>query len=125
MNFSYVEGNYLLFDFYLKNFNKIKSLPQWMRNPNHLIKEMDLHYDITKKKNFGFSLRLPSSTSKEYNGDFENLKSEMRKLHAMDQEKISYKTTLIVLFCIRILCIMTAYHGNVTGTITLSLIQFL
>ena len=70
-------------------------------------------------KNSGFSLRLPTSTAKEYNGEFENMKSEMRKLHGTENEKISYKTTLILLFSIRILCILTAYQGNVTGTIAL------
>ena len=49
MNLSYVEGNYLLFNFFFKNLNKIKSLPQWMRNPNHLIKEMDLKYVYLNK----------------------------------------------------------------------------
>ena len=70
-------------------------------------------------KNSGFSLRLPTSTAKEYNGEFDNMKSEMRKLHGAESEKFSYKTTLILLFCIRILCVFTAYEGNVTGTIVL------
>ena len=64
-------------------------------------------------------MRLPTSTAKEYNGEFENMKSEMRKLHGTENEKFSYKTTLILLFSIRILCILTAYQGNVTGTIAL------
>jgi len=126
MNLSYIEGNRLLFDFYFKNINKIKSLPKWMRNPDHLIKEMELRYNQNdNNKNSGFSLRLPTSTAKEYNGEFENMKSEMRKLHGTENEKFSYKTTLILLFSIRILCILTAYQGNVTGTIALSLLQFL
>ena len=70
-------------------------------------------------KNSGFSLRLSTSTAKEYNGEFDNMKSEMRKLHGAEREKFSYKTTLILLFCIRILCVFTAFEGNVTGTIFL------
>ena len=104
MNSSYVQGNLLLLNFYLKNISKIQSLPKWMRNPDVLIQEMESKWK--DQKNSGaqnFSLKLPNSTANSYNEEFENMKSEMRKLHSGEKEIFPYRTTLILLFCIRYL----------------------
>merc|ERR1712001_723784 len=97
-----------------------------MRNPDVLIQEMESKWK--DQKNSGaenFSLKLPNSTANSYNEEFEHMKSEMRKLHAGEKEIFAYRTTLILLFCIRLLCILTAWHGSVMGTILLSSVQFL
>ena len=57
---SYIEGNILLFNFYFKNFEKIKALPKWMRNPDVLIQEIESKW---KGGEESFSLSLPNSTA--------------------------------------------------------------
>ena len=47
------------------------------------------------------------------------MKSNLRKLHSEEKEKFSYRTTLILLFAIRFLCIYTAWHGYVYATIAI------
>ena len=66
---------------------------------------------------------MPTSIAKGYNGEMDKMKAEMRKLHAGKEDTFSYRTTLCILFAIRLLCIFTAWHGNVPGTIFLSALQ--
>ena len=54
MSSAYVQGSFLLFDFYFKNLSKIKSLPKWMRNPDLLMLEFE---DSSGKAKKSFSLR--------------------------------------------------------------------
>ena len=35
---------------------------------------------------------------RNYNGEFDRLKADLRQLHAGEKEMISYKTTLLILF---------------------------
>ena len=35
---------------------------------------------------------------RNYNGEFDRLKADLRQLHAGEKELISYKTTLLILF---------------------------
>ena len=67
--------------------------------------------------------RLPASISKAYDGEMERMKAEMRKLHSGQEPTFSYRTTLGILFAIRLSCLFTAWHGNVPGTIFLSMLQ--
>ena len=123
MNFAPFRGNLLLFDFYFKNLHQIKALPKWMRNPDSLIEEVESKWQ--NGKNQSFTLELPKTIAQSYNEKFDKMKAEMRKLHVNESEKLSYKTTLILLFAIRLMCIYTAWQGNVLGTIFLSSLQFL
>ena len=111
----------MLFNFYLKNISTIRSLPKWMRNPDTLQTIIEEKVKSTGKC---FELSLPSEIGKKYNNDFEKMKSEMRTLHGSEKEKFSYKITLILLFCIRLCCIASAWYGNVIGTLLLSSLQF-
>ena len=38
-----------------------------------------------------FSLKLPNSTAKAYNENFDGMKSNLRKLHSGEKEKYSYR----------------------------------
>lgn len=123
MAYRYLQGNLLLLKFYIHNIIKIHSLPKWMRNPDTL-KDV-VNAKIHNGQQDDFSLSLPSSTAKEYNDGLDDMKAEMRKLHVGEKENISYKTTLLLLFIIRLLCIVTAWQGNVAATLVLSSAQFL
>jgi len=123
MVYRYLKGNWLLLKFYLHSVVKVHSLPKWMRNPDTL-KEV-VNAKIKNGQQEHFTLSLPSSTAKEYNEGLEDMKTEMRKLHAGEKESFSYKTTLVLLFLLRFLCIVTAWQGNVVGTLALSSAQFL
>ena len=76
----------------------------------------------THDRGHGF-FRLSSSIAKAYNGEMDKMKAEMRKLHSGQEDTFSYRTTLSILFAIRLLCLFTAWHGNVPGTIFLSALQ--
>ena len=119
---SYIEGNLMLFKFYLKHIETIRSLPLWMRNPDVLRSEIEQKVNTEGKI---FELKLPSKIGKHYNNEFDKMKSDMRKLHGGEKEILTYKITLLLLFCIRILCIGSAWNGNVVGTIFLASLQFL
>ena len=119
---TYIQGNLMLFNFYIKNINKIRSLPSWMRNPDTLQSVIETNVEVNQTT---FSLSVPSSIGKHYNDAFEKMKSDMRTLHSGENELFDYKITLILLFCIRCACVISAWYGNVMGTILLSSIQFL
>ena len=53
----------------------------------------------------------------------DRMKAEMRELHSAQADALSYRTTLALLFAVRLLCVATAWHGNVAGTILLSALQ--
>merc|ERR1719483_192428 len=123
MAYRYMKGNWLLLNFYIKNISKIHSLPKWMRNPDTLKDLVDSK--IASGQEECFHLSLPRNTAKEYNDGLDVMKAEMRKLHAGEKEHISYKTTLMLLFALRLLCILTAWQGDVVATLALSTAQFL
>merc|ERR1719369_2244875 len=123
MVYRYMQGNWLLLKFYLHSIVKVHSLPKWMRNPDTL--KQVVNAKIKNGQQEHFTLSLPRSPAKEYNEGLEDMKSEMRKLHAGEKENFSYKTTLLLLFLLRFLCIVTAWQGNVIGTLALSSAQFL
>merc|ERR550517_1994755 len=52
-------------------------------------------------------------------------RSVVRQLHAGEKELISYRTTLLLLFSIRLACVFTAWQGNTTATLLLASSQFL
>ena len=54
MSWAYLRGTVLLFKFYFKNLEKIKSLPKWMRNPEVLMQEFA---DSSGRPKKTFSLR--------------------------------------------------------------------
>jgi len=120
---TYLKGNLLLFKFYIQNVSTIHSLPKWMRNPDTLKDLVNSKIDLGQVE--GFTLSLPSNTAKEYNEGLEDMKAEMRTLHVGEKETWSYKTTLILLFILRLLCIFTAWQGNVLATLVLSSGQFI
>jgi len=94
----YVKGNLLLFKFYLDNIWKLHQLPQWMRNPDTLQEVVEERVASGDGGEGGFTLKLPRTVARSYNGEFDRLKSELRQLHAGERELISYRTTLIILF---------------------------
>merc|ERR1712142_595800 len=120
---TYIRGNLLLLKFYLQSIAKVHSLPKWMRNPDTLKEVVNAKIENGELEHF--TLTLPNNTAKEYNDGLENMKGEMRKLHAGEKEMFSYKTTLLLLFLLRFLCIVTAWYGNVVGTLAISSAQFL
>ena len=119
---SYFKGNLMLFKFYLEHIKTIYSLPLWMRNPDELRLVIEEKVNAEGKI---FELKVPSKIGKHYNNEFERMKSGMRRLHGGEKEMLSYKITLLLLFCIRIACIGSAWHGNTIGTISLASLQFL
>ena len=119
---TYVKGNLMLFNFFTKNISTIRSLPAWMRNPDELKSVIATKMQANQKS---FNLDLPSSTAIVYNDAFEKMKSDMRRLHNGETEVFDYKITLILLFCIRVACIVCACYGNVMATIFISSLQFL
>merc|ERR1712032_417331 len=92
------KGNLLLFKFYLDNIWKLHQLPQWMRNPDTLQEVVDERVAAGDGGKGGFTLKLPRTVARSYNGEFDRLKSELRQLHAGERELISYRTTLLLLF---------------------------
>ena len=115
-------GNWLLLKFYLKSVKTLHKLPKWMRNPDSLIDTISSITDVRKPGKF--ELSLPADVADTYNRDFDSMKSEMRSLHAGDREMLSYKSTLLILFTIRLVCIITACQGNVPATLLISSLQF-
>merc|ERR1712037_297203 len=67
----------------------------------------------------------PRTVARSYNGEFDRLKAELRQLHAAEKELISYRTTLILLFSVRLACVLTAWQGNTPATLLLASTQFL
>ena len=94
-----------------------------MRNPDTLIETIADTTDIRRPSKF--SLSVPKDVGDRYNKDFEEMKSKMRTLHAGDKEQLSYKSTLVILFAIRLACLFTAFEGNVPATLLISSLQFL
>jgi len=123
MRYIDVYGNWLLLKFYAKSVSTLHNLPKWMRNPDNLIETIGKVFDVKNPKSF--ELRVPSEVKSEYNDNFDAMKIEMRSLHAGERERISYKTTLLLLFAIRLLCIITAFEGNLPATLIISSLQFL
>ena len=119
---TYIQGNLMLFSFYLKHIKTIHSLPGWMRNPDTLQSVIEEKVSSDGKI---FELNVPSDIGKHYNNEFEKMKSDMRRLHGGENELISYKITLILLFCVRCSCIVSAWYGNVIATILLASLQFI
>jgi len=83
----YLQGNWLLLRFYIKNISKVHSLPKWMRNPDTLKNLVNSKIDLGEQEHF--SLSLPNNIAKEYNGGLEDMKADMRKLHAGEKESFS------------------------------------
>merc|ERR1712233_117402 len=119
---SYVKGSLLLFKFYLDNIWKLHQLPQWMRNPETLQEVVE---ERVAAGNRGFTLKLPRTIARSYNGEFDRLKADLRQLHPPEKDFISYRTTLILLFSIRLACVFTAWQGNTPATLLLASTQFL
>ena len=84
MSSAYVQGSLLLFNFYFKNLSKIQSLPKWMRNPDTLKEVVNAKIENGELEHF--TPTLPNNTAKEYNDGLENMKGEMRKLHAGEKK---------------------------------------
>merc|ERR1712156_1318136 len=124
MVLSYVKGNLLLFKFYLANISKLHQLPQWMRNPDTLQEVVEGKVaEVGGKERF--TLKLSRTVARNYNGEFDRLKADLRQLHAGEKELISYKTTLLILFSIRLACVVTAWQGRTAATLLLAASQFL
>ena len=117
------QGNLMLWKFYIKSVSTLHKLPKWMRNPDALVETITSTFDVKNPKDF--ELSVPSDVSKEYNDDFEVMKSQMRSLYVGEGKKMSYKTTLMLLFTIRLVCILTAYEGNLPATLLIGSLQFL
>ena len=60
---------------------------------------------------------------RKYNGEFDRMKGEMRQLHAGEADRMSYQTTLFLLFSLRLACVYTAWLGNVRATLALASLQ--
>ena len=123
MKWSEVTGNIKLLKFYMKSILTLHKLPKWMRNPDTLIEIISSNFDPKCPKKF--ELSVPSDISKQYNEDFDRMKNEMRSLHGGEREGLTYRTTLTLLFTIRLLCLVTAYQGDLVATLLLSSLQFL
>merc|ERR1711936_1528456 len=124
MVLSYVKGNLLLFKFYLANISKLHQLPQWMRNPDTLQEVVEGKVaEVGGKERF--TLKLSRTVARNYNGEFDRLKADLRQLHAGEKELITYKTTLLILFSIRLACVVTAWQGRTAATLLLASSQFL
>ena len=121
---TYIRGNWRLFKFYLKHISTIRSLPPWMRNPDTLRDTIEEKVGSVGKH---FELNVTSDTGKHYNDEYDKMRSDMRKLHSGGENEIcSYKFTLLLLFCIRIACIASAWNGNnVMTTIIIASLQFI
>ena len=108
-------GNWLLWKFYIKSVKTLHQLPKWMRNPDNLIEKISSVFDSNNPEKF--ELTVPAEISKNYNEAFDRMKVDMRGLHAGERERFTYKTTLFLLFSIRLACIVTAFHGNLPATL--------
>merc|ERR1711990_724006 len=104
---------------------KLHQLPQWMRNPDTLQEVVEERVAAGDGGKDGFTLKLPRAVARSYNGEFDRLKAELRQLHAGEKELISYRTTLLLLFSIRLACVFTAWQGNTPATLLLTSTQFL
>ena len=51
------------------------------------------------------------------------MKGELRELHAGHGDRMSYQTTLLLLFTLRLACVYTAWLGNVRATLALASLQ--
>lgn len=119
----YVRGTLLLVKFYLVNIWTLHELPQWMRNPESLAQLVE--EEAKGPTRTSFSLRLPRAVARRYNGEFGRMKGELRELHAGEGDRMSYQTTLLLLFTLRLACVYTAWLGNVRATLALASLQFL
>ena len=72
-----------------------------------------------------FELSVGGEVGREYNQGFERMKVGLRRLHAPDRDRLSYRTSLLLLFLIRLGCIFTAAQGNLAASLVLSSAQFL
>ena len=93
------------------------------RNPDSFIEEVGSLLDIRKPEKF--ELSVSAKVSREYNEGFERMKAAMRKLHAGERERLSYRTTLLLLVMVRLACVVTAIRGDLPATLLLSSAQFL
>ena len=123
MKWSAVTGNLELLKFYLKSVSTLHRLPKWLRNPDTLIETISASFDPKCPKKF--ELSVPSDISTKYNEDFDKMKGDLRGLHMGEREGLSYKMTLALLMTIRLMCLVTAYHGHLAATLALSSLQFL
>ena len=133
---SYVKGNLLLFKFYLDNIWKLHQLPQviisfflftnqtsvsgcgtrtlskkWLKRELQLEMEVSPSSCLARLPGAIFTIALSTGIgkfqSRSYNGEFDRLKAELRKLHAAERELISYRTTLVLLF--RLVAVLTCF----------------
>ena len=65
----------------------------------------------------------PTLLGRRYNGEFDRMKGELRELHAGEGDRMSYQTTLLLLFSLRLACVYTAWLGNVRATLALASLQ--
>ena len=123
MKWTAVTGNLELLKFYLKSVSTLHRLPKWLRNPDTLIETISASFDPKCPKKF--ELSVPSDISAKYNEDFDKMKADLRSLHTGEREGLSYKMTLALLMILRLLCLVTAYNGQLVATLVISSLQFL
>ena len=66
-----------------------------------------------------FELSVGGEVGREYNQGFERMKVGLRRLHAPDRDRLTYRTSLLLLFLIRLGCIFTAAQGNLAASLVL------
>ena len=116
-------GNWLLLKFYIESVVKLHRLPLWMRNPDEFVTVVGSLLDVEQPR--PFQLSVGGEISRQYNEGFERMKVCLRRLHAGDQERLTYRTSLLLLFLLRLGCVYTAAQGNLAATLLISSVQFL
>ena len=123
MRFKDLYGNWLLLKFYIESVVKLHKLPLWMRNPDEFVTVVGSLLDVKQPRQF--QLSVGGEVAREYNEGFDRMKVGLRRLHAGDQDRMTYRQTLLLLFLIRLGCLYTAAQGNLAATLVLSSVQFL
>ena len=93
------------------------------RNPDEFVAVVGSLLDVKQPRQF--QLSVGAEVGREYNEGFERMKVGLRALHAGEQERMTYRATLLSLFLIRLGCLYTAAQGQLAATVLLSSVQFL
>lgn len=114
---AYLHGIWMMIEFYIFSVQSIHALPKWIRNPNTL--------ERTVMEKDAVDLSVPAEAATNYVRESQTFRHEFRSFHQDKNHFLKFKTTVIILSLLRLLTVLSAWHGLLSLSITIILLQII
>ena len=116
---SWLRGHLLLLTTFLRGLAHLRTLPPWLTHPGELARRLD-----SLAEGATLALSLPSHHAHAYNSLLASTASSLRSLHPPSTPPTT-RSPLPLLLLLRVVMMVSAWHGCLLTTLALTILQAL